>query len=235
MSLSIILNVYKRQNLLQQLELLENQTIQDFNIIINRNWEQKLPDSVKKKYKVYYNTNKLWVRQRFLTALNCWTEYILVIDDDMLPQKNFIKNCWDTNKKVDWVIGSVWHIYHTKTNRRPHTQVWWTYPNKEITQVDIVWHTWFFKRERLEKFRDMNPPAEQRPYNWEDIWFWYVMQRLDKGCYVMSHRDTSYRGTDWNQGIKLATDEHCNARDKQDLYNRFYLMMINRGFKILRS
>jgi hypothetical protein len=91
-NLTAILTVYKRGNLKKQLEALLAQTKKIEKFIFNVNNEEefnKYKDVLKllkkKDYLVVRHSKNLGVWSRFFLAYNCETEFVYILDDDVIP------------------------------------------------------------------------------------------------------------------------------------------------------
>jgi GT2 family glycosyltransferase len=99
--LTVILNIYKRPNLIsKQLDALKNQSIKPNAVLIWKNHaiEKSVNDLFDQKFYPFEiitaecNSN-LGVWARFAFALNAKTEYVCVLDDDVVPGKKWFENC----------------------------------------------------------------------------------------------------------------------------------------------
>jgi len=123
---------------------------------------------------------------RFAFALNATTEYICILDDDTIPGHNWFKNCLDTMKTHEGLLGTNGVIFEDLDYNK-YTQHGWAKPNEEVQEVDIVGHAWFGKREWLGAFwRDAVFP--RHCLSGEDIHFSYSIQKyLGLKTYVPPH------------------------------------------------
>ena len=120
-------------------------------------------------------------------ALNSRNEFICVFDDDTIPGKNWIKNCLQTLEKQNGLLGARGVRFASK-KYIVGEEFGWSNPSNEIEQVDIVGHSWFFKREWLSYFWREIPNFNELSFVGEDIHFSYVLQKyLGLNTYVPPH------------------------------------------------
>ena len=124
---------------------------------------------------------------RFAYALNAQTEYICVLDDDTVPGSKWLENCVNTIKQTEGLLGAIGVVFkdHDYINYDRHG---WAAPNEKTVPVDIVGHSWFFKREWLGEFWREAPIPESRICG-EDMHFSYTLQKyLNLNTYVPPHQ-----------------------------------------------
>lgn len=243
-SISVILNCYKRPYTLEkQIDSILNQSIkilpENIHIWYNKPEDDKiihkLPKNSKiKTYQCNYNTKFFG---RFTIPLLCKTEYIAIFDDDILPGKDWFKNCIESMNKQVGIYGGSGILTNGKTYT-PHRKVGWNgLKHNTITEVDLVGHAWFFKQE-YAKFMWIQPIP-----NWdngEDIFFSFIAQKHGIKTFVPPHPDgktnlwsnnrtlASSNGVDWgsdNNAHYLTNTNHTNTR------NKLVVDMISRGWK----
>ena len=158
--ITIVLNGYKRPHALKaQIESLKSQTVSPDMVMFwqNKDSEENFDYSLLSNCVVTTSNANFGVWSRFAYALNATTEYVCVLDDDTIPGKKWHEN-WG-----------------------------WSNPNEVTTQVDIVGHSWFFKREWLGAFWREAPIPESRICG-EDMHFSYSIQKyLGLNTYVPPH------------------------------------------------
>jgi glycosyltransferase involved in cell wall biosynthesis len=187
--ITVILNGYKRsKNLDEQYQALLNQTVKPDEILLWYNNPQD--DSVQINYDLgtkipaaYCNYN-FGVWARFAFALNSRNPYVCVFDDDTIPGRRWLENCMETMKTHEGLLGTVGLLY---TNPGPasnssyyehYVRYGWPNPDNSrgVTQVDLVGHSWFFKKEWLSHmFRELPDPKYDTCG--EDMHFSYMLQK----------------------------------------------------------
>tara|TARA_Y100000389_G_scaffold192418_1_gene219833 strand:- start:764 stop:1468 length:705 start_codon:yes stop_codon:yes gene_type:complete len=150
MSIALLLTQWKRNNLENQLKSIMNQTIHIDYIIVFQNEDHVNIDHLKSKYnfihvKSDYNTKYFG---RFAYLFSIPSDICIVMDDDILPGSNCIKNYVDQCVKKNGIIGGNGRICKLSP-----------YKNKIIepidcgirksSKVDFVGHLWCFKKEWL--------------------------------------------------------------------------------------
>ncbi len=186
--ITVVLNGFRRgSNLDEQLEALENQTIKPDEILL---WYNNPSNGTEPNYEIgtkiptaYCNYN--WgVWARFYFAFNAKNPYICVFDDDTIPGKKWLENCLDTIKTNEGLLGTVGLLYQNPSP--PENSSYYEFYNRfgwpeggnneKTIQVDLVGHSWFFKKEWLPiMVRELPDPK----YNTcgEDMHFSYMLQK----------------------------------------------------------
>ena len=109
-TITVILNGFKRQHTLkEQITALKNQTYPIEKIMY---WNLKDP-SFKPDYKLlekenieYADTSHdygTWGRLSF--AMNATTDFVCIMDDDVIPGPRYLENCINTYQKTPGVLG----------------------------------------------------------------------------------------------------------------------------------
>lgn len=238
--ITVILNVYKRQEYLEkQIVAIKNQSVKVSEIIIwhNGTFEGKMIPNLDANIKYIFSSFNFGVWSRFTAALNSTNEFICVFDDDTIPGKNWIKNCMETIQKKNGLIGARGVRFASKKKYLVGQEFGWSNPSEKIKKVDIVGHSWFFRREWLSYFwRDL-PDFNKFNLVGEDIHFSFVLQKyLGLGTYVPPHprEDKSMWGSDENLAIKIGTDKSAISYNQLRLKEMddcltYYL---EKGFKL---
>ena len=186
--ITVILNGYKRgSNLDEQLEALEKQTVKPAEILL---WYNNPGEGAEINYEVgtkiptaYCNYN-FGVWARFSFAFNARNPYICVFDDDTIPGSRWLENCVETMKTREGLLGTVGLLYlnplppQAASYYEPYRRFGWPAEgnNSKTIQVDLVGHSWFFKKEWLSyMYRELPDPK----YNTcgEDMHFSYMLQK----------------------------------------------------------
>jgi GT2 family glycosyltransferase len=184
--ITVILNGYKRGNRLgEQLEALQNQTLPPNEILL---WYNSPDDHTEINYDIgtkipaaYCNYN-FGVWARFYYAFNSKNPYVCVFDDDTIPGERWLENCMETMKTHEGLLGTVGLLYlnplppeHSSYYER-YLRFGWPGNNDNPIEVDLVGHSWFFKKEWLSYMvRELPDPK----YNTcgEDMHFSYMLQK----------------------------------------------------------
>ena len=248
--ITCILNLYRRpEYLLEQLNAIKNQTRKPNKIIIYKNFYEGIviPDEIKndKSVTIIESSENFGVWARFAIGLLTNNEYICVFDDDTIPGSKWLENCFQTIKKVNGLLGTIGIVYHNKTGKIEYkfgsmTRYGWDNPNEEIKQVDIVGHSWFFKREWLSQLWNLNPNYEHFFKIGEDIGFSCALQKIGINTYVPPHPkdDLEMFGSHPQKAYQYGCDgkgvsqESVNF-DKMDWALQFYRS--HHGFKCIEE
>lgn len=240
--ISVILNVYRRpENLKKQIDAILAQTvkIKPENIHIWYNYTDKLqnyPDIPGiKTYTCNWNT-KFW--GRFILPGICRTKFIALFDDDIIPKKDWFKNCMDSFNKKPGLYGGSGILLKNNGKYRPHTKVGWNGEhNAEITEVDLVGHAWFFPQEYAQFLLREAPSTWE---NGEDIMFAYLAQKYgDVHSYVPPHPENrpEWWSSDFKTGAKLGSDNNASWRKEGHYSERDAIVAycIDKGWKTIKG
>ena len=172
--ITVILNAYRRPyNLKMQIEAIRNQTVKPKQIWLwinahedNEGFDFKSLDVDK----IFHNDFNWKFYGRFAGALLADTEYLALFDDDTVPGSKWLENCMNTMQTHEGILGSAGVILNDIYYVR-HDRCGWPSHNPEVTEVDLVGHAWFFKREWLKYL------WQEKPTTWdngEDIQFAFM-------------------------------------------------------------
>lgn len=172
--ITVILNCYRRPyNLEMQIASLRKQSIKPAQIWLwvnhhedNENFDLSGLD-VDRVFKNDFNWK---FYGRFAAALLADTEYVAIYDDDTIPGSKWHENCLKTMKTNEGILGSAGIILNGNRYVQ-HERCGWPTQNRETTEVDLVGHAWFFKREWLRFL------WQEKPTTWdngEDIQFGFM-------------------------------------------------------------
>ena len=178
-TVSVVLNVYKRSSVFQeQLEAINKQTIKPHEILVWENGNERVPENLKDGLIVARANNNFGVWARFSYALNATGNFICVIDDDTIPGRRWLENCLDTMEATPGLLGTRGVIFDNKNSYSINHDVGVYKPNEQTTVVDIVGHSWFFKREWLYTFWGCAEKKFQNNLAGEDIHFSFALQKI---------------------------------------------------------
>jgi hypothetical protein len=173
-NITVILNAYRRPyNLKMQIEAIRAQSTKPAQIWL---WVNAHEDNDGFDFKsldvdrVFHNDYNWKFYGRFAAALLADTEYIAIFDDDTVPGAKWFENCLSTMETNEGILGSAGIILHGNRYVQ-HERCGWPSQNAETTEVDLVGHAWFFKREWLKYL------WQEKPTTWdngEDIQFAFM-------------------------------------------------------------
>lgn len=175
--ITCILNVFRRKHYLNnQIQAILNQTIppEDIFIWINDHEENRDLDVEEyKQFKVFHNNFNWRYHGRFAAAMLAKTKYVAIFDDDTIPGKEWFETNIRNVETYNAIMGSAGIILN-KNAYSEHTRSGWPTKNEIFEEVDLVGHSWFFKKEWLKYF------WMEEPYTWEngeDIQFSYLCKK----------------------------------------------------------
>jgi len=159
----VVLTQYKRQHLEQQLISIYNQTLIPDYIIVFQNENHIDITDLKNKFnfihiKSDYNTKYFG---RFSICFNFPVDICIVMDDDIIPGKNCIKNYITECNKYNSIIGGNGRMgyntsnpYHAQNKMGPFPEHGY---RAETKIVDFVGHLWCFKKDWLYYMFSIKP------------------------------------------------------------------------------
>ena len=151
--ISVILNVYKRSSNFEiQLNAVKSQSISPFEILVWENGTEQVPEEFREGLTISRGGKNFGVWARFAYALNATGDYICVFDDDTIPGNRWLENCYKTMLKTPGLLGTRGVIFENPNAYSMHRDVGVYGPNEKTQQVDIVGHSWFFKKSWLANF-----------------------------------------------------------------------------------
>lgn len=166
---TVILTKYKRTHLLEeQLNSINYQSIKVDEILICDNT---------------LDNRGVW--ERFKLAKTAKNEFICIIDDDTIPGTLWIENCFSEFNKKEGLYGTCGYIFNSDTHyKNNYKRIGWCNPNESVKKVDYVVHNWFFKKEWLEYFWNV----DNIPLNYgEDMNLSYQLQKQGIDTFVPPH------------------------------------------------
>ena len=240
--ITAIINIYKRPHILdEQLHAIRTQTIKPQCIFI---WNNGNTDIDLSKYKndttirVFDNNYNFGVWPRFLIGLIAPTEFICIFDDDTIPGPQWFENCMNSMKKKEALYGTIGVVF--KHNLKMYTvdrRYGWDGPQNTTKYVDIIGHSWFFKRHWLNYFVREPFDIYTRSRNGEDMYLSFMLQKYAniQTCIPPHPIDNknlwgSMPHTAWKYGCD-GNSESC----KYDSFNVMYEEYLSRGFRTLVS
>ena len=233
--ISVILNVYKRPYTLEkQIAAIKNQSvpIKSENIHVWYNYGavlQNFPaDKAIKTYACNWNTK---FYGRFTIPLMIQTPYVAMFDDDILPPRDWLKNCLETIEKPEsnGILGGIGIVLKAKAYD-PHDRIGWNGKHSDKAErVDLVGHAWFF-RQIWAKYMWYDKPRTFE--NGEDITFAYFAQKFGGiNSFIPPQPDgkPNMWCSDFNFGMETGNDVNsawrttANYHGVRDDMCRFYI------------
>ena len=158
MKLLVVLTQYKRSHLEKQLIQMNKQTIKPDYLVVFQNENHIDIGNLKEKYKFIhiksdYNTKYFG---RFAACFTFPVDICMVLDDDIIPGPNCLKNYMDQCIELNSIIGGNGRIGINNKNKgvKQPPDVGF---RKNYTLVDFVGHVWCFKKEWLYYMFSIQP------------------------------------------------------------------------------
>ena len=238
-TIAVVLNIYKRGDSFErQLQAVRDQSLGSSEILVWQNESHYRVSSQKlDEIKLSRSNVNFGVWSRLAYALNASADYICVLDDDTIPGSRWLENCLETIKTSPGLLGTRGLRFHSKKSYLLADEVGWRNPNSAIQQVDIVGHSWFFKREWLLDFWAQPRLFPSDNFVGEDIHFSFALQkRLGLNTYVPPHPEHAKElwGSMPESGRMLGSN-NSGISMRPDAFTRFqsvYEAYIDGGFEL---
>jgi len=221
--ITVIMNMYRRpENIPLQISALKQQTVQPKEtwVWINAHEDNLRFDRGKLNVDKIFDNDYNWkFYGRFAAALLADTEYIAIFDDDTIPGAQWFENCLETMKDHEGILGSAGVILKDKYYVH-HDRCGWPTKNEVTTEVDLVGHAWFFKREWLQYLWSEKPTTWD---NGEDIQFSFLAKKLGgikTYCPPHPSNDSSLHGS--ILGNELGIDSKATSNNNETSHQQFF-------------
>ena len=241
--ITVILNCYRRPyNLKMQVEALKNQTVKPKQIWLWINYHEDNKDfdpTTLGVDRIFKNDFNWKFYGRFAASLLADTEYIAIYDDDTIPGDRWHENCMDTMKTHEGILGSAGIILKSSQYIN-HDRCGWPTQNPTTTEVDLVGHAWFFKREWLRYL------WQEKPVTWdngEDIQFGFMAKvygGIPTYCPPHPRDDRGLHGS--VLGNELGIDNKATSTNSAVSHQQFFSERdrcvqegLKRGWKTVRN
>jgi hypothetical protein len=239
--ITAILNIYKRPHVLdEQIAAIRAQTVQPLCIFI---WNNGNTDIDLSKYKtepnmcVFDNNHNYGVWSRFLLGFLAPTEFICIFDDDTIPGPRWFENCLNSMKEKEALYGTIGVVFDkSDTNYDCIYRYGWDGPCNTTKYVDIVGHSWFFKRDWLN-YLVREPLDIYSNLKWgEDMGFSYMLQKYASipTC-VPPHPENNHDLWGSVKPKTYGTDQNATSTNywAGGGFHKMYSEYIQRGFRRL--
>jgi len=235
--ITAIINVYKRPYTLdEQICAIKAQTITPKFIFIWNNGNTAV-DFTKYKsdpqIRIFDNNANYGVWSRFLIGFLAPTKYICVFDDDTIPGRQWFANCVRAMKEREALYGTIGVVFGATTGYKMLKRYGWDGPSTIDMPVDIVGHSWFFKKSWLSYFVREAPQVHESPSNGEDLHFSFMLQKYANiPTYVPAHPPGKYEL--WGSQPKTAWAYGCDGMSETGPHlDRAQEACTSRGFRVL--
>jgi hypothetical protein len=240
-NITAIVNVFKRPHTLDiQIEAIRAQTVPPACIFIWNNGNKEV-DLTKYKsmpdVRVFDNNFNYGVWSRFLIGLLAPTEYICVFDDDTVPGTRWFENCLSAMKQQTALYGTIGVIFQELDRYISWKRYGWDGPCDRSMPVDIVGHSWFFKKEWLSYFVREEPQVYSKISNGEDMHFSFMLQKYANIPTLVPPHPANDQSL-WGSQPKTAWEWGCDGRSETGSHfpmDAMYKEYIGRGFITLRQ
>lgn len=242
--ITVVLNGYKRPEYLdEQLQALRTQSIQPTEILLwyNNPGDDSMNFEIGTKVPAAYSNSNFGVWSRFYFALNANNPYICVFDDDTIPGRKWLENCMRTMRHTEGLLGTVGLRYYGEGRYYSdgYTRYGWCDPEntRELVQVDLVGHSWFFKKEWLSiMLREL--PDPQYKNCGEDMHFSYMLQKYAGiKTYVPPHPPEDKELWGSIKAVQYGDDSRALWRNTPNmmLMNEYFINQRNKGWKLINE
>jgi hypothetical protein len=238
-----ILNTFKRPQVFEeQLNAVLNQTIVPKKIIVwNNNPNITFPGFKDNEKIIVINTSKnLGVWARFFSLYYLLSgKYVCVFDDDTIPENRWFENCVSTIEKYNALIGTIGVFFDKGNNYNVKKRYGWDGPSNETKIVDIVGHSWFFKKEWISTLiKELPNIDEQFLTCGEDMHLSYVLQKyLYIPTVVAPHpqNDLSLWGSKKEKALLYGNIESTFVSTGIEKFNEALTHYVNKGFETIHN
>jgi hypothetical protein len=163
--ITVILTVYKRDYIDEQIRAILAQTVVPHKIYI---WQNENHIDLE-EYRVKYGVSLIRADDnfkfhgRFAFALLQTTEFVVIFDDDIIPGKKWLENCLRLCREKNCIVGANGRTFIRDSE-------WTGYETRvpQDSKSHLVGHCWFFKKEWLKYMWMLEPYTFE---NGEDIHF----------------------------------------------------------------
>lgn len=245
-TVTVVLNGFKRQHTLpEQLEALAAQSHpieKIFYFNLRKKDTTHLPDyELLEKHGVEYadTSHDYGVWGRFTFALNATTDFICVLDDDVIPGKRYIENCVASYSKKKGIYGTLGSAYDFRKKEFVNYG-WKGVNNDEIRQVNYLYQTWFMPREALHAFWSESRPerlTRNRRCGEDMNISLMAKKKLGIKTYVVPHPENDRELWGNVTAEKYGVDEHAIHLDPelQKAMVSFYQFAVSQGMEVVCS
>ena len=220
--ISVVLTKYKRTHLFEhQLQSVINQSLPPTQILVVNN-----------------TVDNKGVWSRFEMAKKATNEFVCVIDDDTIPGKKWLENCYNSFQIKEGLYGTRGLRFKSSNfYKSNYEEIGWINPNDTIEQVDYVTHSWFFKKDWLEFYWRYQP--EKKYFNCgEDMNFSFQLQKEGIKTFVPPH--PMFKSEQWgsiepSHGVDDNSLWESNENGFRKKLFDFFDYQISKGWKMMNQ
>lgn len=231
MKILIVLTQYKRNNLKEQLVSITNQTLKPDYLIVFQNENHINIQPLKDEYKFIhvksdYNTKYFG---RFSICFTYPVDICIVMDDDIIPGKNCIKNYVNECIRLNGIIGGNGRIAISNKNKnlkKPSDLG----SRKNSILVDFVGHLWCFKKDWLYYMFAIKPYTYDTGEDMHLCFSAKLLGGISSYCCKQLNKDDE---CDLSNNI-YAIDEHASWRyTKKEMRVSVEKYFLNKNLKLI--
>lgn len=243
---SVVLNLYKRPYALPlQLEAIKNQSLKPKEILLYQDGVFEgieIPKECKEIFdsiEISQVNKGVWERFRF--AKKAKSPFVCVFDDDIIPGRDYLANCFYQMRQQEGLYGAIGIVLQKPENypNRDFIRLGWANPNESRVEVDFVGHSWFFKKEWLDDLFAGTQTLQDFKIAGEDMGFSLALQRKGIKTFVppSPYKKPHLWGNNPQQEAYFVDDEVAlfNTAGVRLKYNDAMNKIIKLGFKILKD
>ena len=245
--ISVILTAWNRPQYLEgQVQAVLSQSVAPCEIVLWYNRPSKKLGVFDRKQKLNFKNSdrvkkivcdyNFGIIPRFSIAPCLEGEYVCIFDDDTIPGKNWFENCLEYVDKERCMLGTIGLRFLSVRDGCVETEkprMGWEAHNKGLEFVDLVGHSWFFRKDWAKHFWYEEPLLKTFG---EDIHFCAMLKRcgIRAACPPHLESDKSLWGSlHPERGIdKVAIS---SSKKRSDEYYQVVQHEISKGFKPLLS
>lgn len=159
-TVDVVLTRFRRNTLKWQFRGIESQTLRPASVTVfqNTNYLKPMPRRYARRgHQSVLNSANTFHFGRFAFALNLQSDYIAVLDDDIIPGKSCLASFVSQAQEFDAIIGANGRIADRNPQRAKLHQPPDVGIRAEPVVVDFVGHMWVFRREVLFEMFGVRP------------------------------------------------------------------------------
>ena len=159
--LTLLLTVYRRGTLTKQLKSIMRQSLMPKHIVIFQNGNFRKIHVAKllkdNRIEMVRNSRNTMFFGRFAYLINAETEWVAVLDDDIIPGTRFVENYMRQAEELGGILGANGRIAFSNPDRDQLYQPPDVGNRLTPMLVDFVGHAWFLRRDLLFDMFSIKP------------------------------------------------------------------------------
>ncbi|XP_063423720.1 uncharacterized protein LOC134707668 [Mytilus trossulus] len=229
-SIAVVLQVFKRETLDQQLSDAVSQTLQPSTIVVLQNgFHVNVAETIKifriqnPKIEIQHiaSSKNLRFHGRFHIAYMLEEDYVSVWDDDLEIGKEWLKYCVDLSKTYhNAVIGA-----NGRSFIKVHLKTYMMVQEDRLGFNDFVGHTWTLPRVFLKAYVTMTPFTL---YTGEDVQLAYAMQQIGIKCFRPQQS-----GQKFAKDTSSTKDKNASFRTNQTPRELLFCTLLMQNFRYI--